>query len=110
MVDGSDRVTQSSRGARPGETIAGLIFICLFAKITKEVRFILTRSGFHQPLPFSSTGYLDFGFGCDTTTDELESNYVDDAMHGVMHPFSSFVVKAVAFLVVTHGIGTETRT
>ena len=59
----------------------------------------MNGSEFHQSLPLSSTGYLDFGSGGDTNSDELESTYADDLMHGVLHPVAACMVQALAFSV-----------
>ena len=58
VVDGSEKVTQYCKGARPCETIADLIFIFLFAKVTKEVRAILRETEFHLTLPYNSSGFF----------------------------------------------------
>lgn len=97
VVDGPDVVTRSSRGARPGETIADLIFILLFSKTTKEVRSLIKASEFDLTLPYYCAGFLSIGDGCKCETEDLESLYADDAMHGVCHESPSFVIQAVSF-------------
>jgi hypothetical protein len=88
VVDGAEVVTQSMRGARPGETIADLVFNFPCATIAQEVLSIIGNSEFHQSLGYCNTGFLDAGPGLDSTIDQLEAMYADDATHGVLHVFA----------------------
>ena len=49
-----------------------LLFIFLFAKITKEVKLLVNESEFHLSLPLRSAWFLDFGTEGDTTTDDMD--------------------------------------
>ena len=95
-IDGSEQVVQMLRGARPGEAIADLLlFVCL--TITKEARSILNRSEFRMSLPLSVSGLLPAQLGADTSTEDVDSVYADDAMHGFLRSNASLVVSAVGF-------------
>ena len=58
VVDGTDQIAQTARGARPEEALALLGVLILFAKFTKVVRETINLSEFRVTLPFSSTGML----------------------------------------------------
>ena len=97
VMKGSPIVTATAKGARPGEATADLIFIfCLPALRRKSGR----PSGclnFQTMLPLASEGYLSASKGFDSSTDDLEAIYADDAMHGFLHESPEFVVAAIKF-------------
>ena len=97
VMEGSPIVTATAKGARPGEATADLIFIfCLPALRRKSGR----PSGclnFQTMLPLASEGYLSASKGFDSSTDDLEAIYADDAMHGFLHESPEFVVAAIKF-------------
>ena len=73
VIEGSETVTETVKGARPGEATADLIFIFLFARVTMEAREALRSSEFQMLLPYSSGGWLSDACGRDAVTDALES-------------------------------------
>ena len=85
------------RVARPGESIADLIFIFVFARITKAVRSILDLSEYCLRLPLASVGILSAQLSLDSTTNGTEAVYVDDAMHYFLHPDPVLIANAIGF-------------
>ena len=81
VVDGSETVSRSHKGARPGETIADLIFTFLFGKVTEEVRAAIDESEYCVSLPYNAASFVDHCREADANTTELESTYADDIMH-----------------------------
>ena len=74
---------------------ADLMFMFLFAKITKKVRALINESEFHQSLSYCCTAYIDPLAALDTETNLLQAIYEDDAMHGMLHSSATFVVGAI---------------
>ena len=97
MVDGSDQVVQTRRGARPGESTTDLIFIVLLAKVTKEVRSLISRSQYRIPLPYATNDILSAHLGVDSCEEDAEAAYADDVMHGYLHQDPFFIVDAIGF-------------
>ena len=95
VVDGSDQIVQTRRGARPSESVADIIFIFVFAKVTKEVRSLISQTPFRVPLPLATDGTLSAQLGVDARTGEVEAVYADDARHGFLHIDPFFVVGAM---------------
>ena len=92
---------QTCRGARPGESIADLILIFMFAQITKEVRSVISHSPFRTTLALASHGILSAQLGADSHTEDGEAIYADDDMHGFLHPDPFFIVSAISFTAKT---------
>ena len=95
VIDGSDSVVRTTRGARVGEATADVIFMFLFGRVTKEVRSVINASRFWTELPLSSTGFLASLDGFDSTTDDAEVVYADDVMHAFTHKDAGFVAESV---------------
>ena len=93
VIDGSDSVARTTRGARAGEATADLFFIFLFGRVTKEVRTIINASPFGTELSLRSTGFLASLDGFDSTTDDAEVVSADDVMHASTHKDVGFVVE-----------------
>ena len=70
----------------------------MFAKVTTEVREAIRASEFHAELPYSSGRWLSHDRGPLEYTDDLESVYADDVMHGCLHESRVFVAAAVQFI------------
>ena len=58
VINGSEAVARTTRGARAGEATADLVFIFLFGRVTKEVRSIINESPYWTERPYSTTGFL----------------------------------------------------
>ena len=97
VINGSEEVVRTSRGARAGEATADLIFIFLFGRVTKQVRTLINESPYWIEFPYSSTGILSARDGLDTTTDDAEVAYADDVMHAYVHKDPSFIAEAIRF-------------
>ena len=82
MIDGSELVAQTMRGAkRVMQLLTSWLFSC-FAKITKEVRAIINLSEYSMTLPLSSAGILSAQHSHDTCTEDAAAVYADDSVHG----------------------------
>ena len=86
VIDRSAQAVQMLRGARPGESIADLICVVLFAKVTKEVRTEISQSPCRMRFPLASNGILSAQLGTDASTDDAEALYADKNMHGFVAP------------------------
>ena len=95
VINGSEAVVRTSRGARAGEATADLIFIFLFGRVTKQVRTLINESPYWIEFPYSSTSILSAQDGLDTTTDDAEAVYADDVMYAFAHNEPSFIAEAV---------------
>ena len=93
-MDGSEQLGRTKCGARPGESIAGLLFSFLFSRIAKQVRCVLNDSEFRGSLPCCSIGTLSAKQGLDTSTEATEAFYADDAMHESLRQDAAFVTRA----------------
>jgi hypothetical protein len=81
-TEGIEQVPRSTRGTKPGDLLAVMIFCLLMAKVDKQITMQLQQAGLLEQIPWNGSSDSSIADApLEHTTEAVDVNYEDDATY-----------------------------